>query len=330
MRKSVSHRQRLESCLSGSTSDGVPVALWRHFPVDDQRPDSLARAHLNYQKIFDFDLLKVTPASSYMAKDWGVLDQWRGVTEGTREYTTRVINGPEDWEKLTVLEPRQGNLGMTLESLGIITKELGSETPVIQTIFSPLSQAKNLVGREKLIVHLRRYPDALHHGLNIIAETTRRYVEAVKETGVAGIFYAVQHAQYGLLSEQEYEEFGRHYDLQVLEVASDLWLNLLHLHGTDVMFERFLDYPIAIINWHDQETPPSLAEARKLYQGVLCGGLQREQSMVLGTPEQIHQEARQAIDATGGQRFVLGTGCVVPIHAPYGNILAARQAVDLI
>lgn len=329
MRKPVSHRQRLESCLSGSRTDGVPVALWRHFPVDDQRPDTLARAHVNFQKTYDFDFLKVTPASSYMAKDWGVLDQWRGATEGTREYTHRIINVPEDWEKLTVLEPRQGNLGMTLDALKMITQELGAETPVIQTIFSPLSQAKNLVGREKLIVHLRRYPDAVHHGLKVIAESTRRYIETARETGIAGIFYAVQHAQFGLLSMNEYEEFGRSYDLQVLEPASDLWLNVLHLHGEDIMFTRFVDYPVAIINWHDQETAPDLIEAKGLFRGVLCGGLQREHSMVLGTPEQILEEAKRAIDNTAAERFILGTGCVVPIHAPHGNLLAARQSVDL-
>lgn len=330
MRNSVSHRQRLESCLSGTNTAGVPVALWRHFPVDDQRLDTLVRAHVNYQRTFDFDFLKVTPASSYMAKDWGVLDQWRGATEGTREYTHRVVNFPDDWEKLSVLEPRQGSLGMTLEALRLITKELGSETPVIQTIFSPLSQAKNLVGREKLIVHLRRYPDAVHHGLKIIAESTQRYIETARETGIAGIFYAVQHAQYGLLSVNEYEEFGRFYDLKVLEPALDLWLNVLHLHGEDIMFDRFLDYPVAIINWHDQETAPNLAEAKRLFQGVLCGGLQREQTMVLGSPEQIFEEAKRAINLTAAERFILGTGCVVPIHAPYANILAARQSVDLV
>jgi uroporphyrinogen decarboxylase len=328
MRRSVSHRQRLENCLSGTSVDGAPVALWRHFPVDDQRPDTLARAHLNFQSTFDFDLLKVTPASSYMAKDWGVRDEWRGATEGTREYTHRVINSPDDWEKLSVLDPYQGSMGATIEALQMITKELDSQTPVIQTIFSPLSQAKNLVGREKLIVHLRQYPQAVHDGLKIIAESTRRYVEAIRGTGIAGLFYAVQHAQYGLLSLGEYAEFGRYYDMQVLEPAKDFWLNLLHLHGEDIMFDRFMDYPVAIINWHDQETQPSLADAQALFNGAVCGGLQREQALVLGTPDQIRKEAHAAAQATGGQHFILGTGCVVPIHAPYGNILAARHAFD--
>jgi uroporphyrinogen decarboxylase len=38
----------------------------------------------------------------------------------------------------------------------------------------------------------------------------------------------------------------------------------------------------------------------------------------------VAEEARRAVDLTGGRRFVLGTGCVVPIVAPRVNLLAAR------
>jgi uroporphyrinogen decarboxylase len=165
-------------------------------------------------------------------------------------------------------------------------------------------------------------------GLKTIAESTQRFVEAASQIGIAGIFYAVQHAQYGLLTESEYETFGRAYDLPVLEPAGDLWLKMLHLHGEHVMFDCFLDYPVAVINWHDQETWPSLVEAQARFSGVACGGLKRWETMVLGTPERVAAEVKEAILATGGRRFILGTGCVLPIVAPSGNILAARRSVE--
>jgi uroporphyrinogen decarboxylase len=193
-------------------------------------------------------------------------------------------------------------------------------------------QAKYLVGPQNLLVHVRRYPQAVHAGLAIIAKSTRRFVETALETGIAGIFYAAQYANYSLLSPAEYAAFGRAYDLPVLEGVNNAkpgtaWLNMLHLHGDEVMFENFLDYPAAILNWHDRDTYPSLSEAEKLTDRVLCGGLQRQKTMVLGTPEQVTAEARDAIEQTGGQRFILGTGCVLPIIAPRANILAARQSV---
>lgn len=327
--KPKSHRERLEACLAGDALDRVPVALWRHFPVDDQDPKSLAGATLAYQRAFDFDLVKVTPASSFCLKDWGAEDEWRGATEGTRVYTRQVIKHPEDWTRLPVLSPRAPYLAGQVNCLQDITQSLGSDVPVIQTIFSPLSQAKNLVGKGHLLAQLRQYPNAVHAGLKAITETTLGFIEAAKQTGIAGIFYAVQHAQYGLLSAEEYETFGRAYDLQILQEVQGLWLNMLHLHGESVMFERLADYPVQVINWHDRETSPSLNEALERFSGVVCGGLQRERTMVLGTPGDVAGEAQDAIRSTGGRRHILGTGCVLPIIAPRANIMAARKSVKV-
>ena len=320
------HRERIEACLSDQVPDRPPIALWRHFPVDDQTPDGLARATLAFQRSYDFDLIKVTPSSSFCLKDWGAEDEWRGATEGTRDYTRRVIQHPDDWETLPALDPRKGYLNAQIQCLRTLMKEIGDDTPIIQTIFNPLAQAKNLAGGSNLLVFMRRHPEALHAGLKIITETTLRFVEEVKKTGIAGIFFAVQHAQYSLFSEEEYQLFGRSYDLHILEATREMWLKMLHLHGTEVMFKAFLDYPIDVINWHDRETSPPLGEGKNLFKNAVCGGIRRD-TMVLGTPDQVIREVQETIEVTSGKRIILGTGCVVPITAPYGNILAIHQAV---
>ena len=322
----MNHRQLIETTLAGGTAGRVPVALWRHFPVDDQEPGSLAAATLDFQKSYDFDLVKVTPASSFCTKDWGTQDEWRGDSEGTRTYTRYPIQQPEDWTRLQALDPAQGHLAAQLECLKLVTHALGASTPVLQTVFSPMAQAKNLVGKHLLQAHLRKYPDAVHAGLAVIAESTRRFIERALDTGIAGVFYAVQHAQYGLISEDEFHAFGRPYDLLVLEPAQELWLNMLHLHGEHVMFDLVCDYPVSVINWHDRDTWPTLPEGQRRFGGTVCGGLQRERSMVLGTPEQVKAEAQDAIRSVEGRRFILGTGCVTPITAPRGNLAAARSA----
>ncbi len=324
----MNHHERIEACIANEVVDRPAVALWRHFPVDDQSPTSLAEATIEFQRAYDFDLVKVTPASSFCVKDWGAKDEWHGASEGTREYTHRVVQHPADWEQLTILDPTKGYLAAQLDSLRMINGELGQEVPVIQTVFNPLAQAKNLVGAENLFIHLRRYPQELKTGLRIIAESIQRFIEGVRQTGAAGIFYAVQHAQYSLFSEKEYEEFGRSFDMQALETAQEFKFNMLHLHGVQVMFDHFMDYPVAMINWHDRETPPSLAEAKKKFSGALCGGLRRQETMVLGTPEQIIIEAEDAFQQSGGRGLILGTGCVMPTIVPRGNIIAARKSVE--
>jgi len=124
------HRERLEITLSGETPDRQPVALWHHFPVDDQNAITLANATINFQNQYDFDLIKVMPASSFCLKDWGAEDQWRGNSEGTRDYTKRVITHPEDWLRLRVLDPHKGYLGEQLRCLALLQVEFSEHTPV--------------------------------------------------------------------------------------------------------------------------------------------------------------------------------------------------------
>jgi len=321
------HKERIQACMNQESLDRPPVALWRHFPVDDQDPRLLAQATLHFQHTYDFDLVKVTPASSFCAKDWGVEDEWRGHTEGTRQYTKHVIRDPRDWESLPVLEPTASHQAGQLDCLRFIRAELGPDTPLLQTVFSPLAQAKNLAGGETLITHLRLYPEAVMQGLTTIAETTRRFVEACLATGIDGVFYAIQHAQASLLTLEEYQTFGLPYDLKGLGPAGELWCNLLHLHGHDVYFSLVDSLKFPIVNWHDRETFPSLAEAQKQFSGVVCGGM-RQDTLVYRDRDDVLEEATDALHHTGGKGFILGTGCVVPIIASHGNILAARKSVE--
>ncbi|MEZ0395879.1 MAG: uroporphyrinogen decarboxylase family protein [Anaerolineales bacterium] len=323
----LSPRERMRACLTDDPAlDRPPVALWRHFPVDDQSPETLAAATLDFQRRYDFDLVKVTPASSFCLKDWGVEDVWEGHSEGTRRYTKRVISRPQDWESLPRLDPSAPHLAAQLECLRLLRRELGPETPILQTIFSPLAQARNLAGGETLLAHLRLYPEAVHAGLQTIAAVTRGFIEAAIETGIDGVFYAIQHAQANLLSLQEYTTFGLPADRHAIEPAAALWCNLLHLHGQNIYFDLAQDFPFPIVNWHDRETPPSLAEAQARFGGVVCGGVSQN-TLVYRSADEVRREAADALAQTGGRRFLLGTGCVVPVIASHGNLLAVRRSV---
>lgn len=323
----TTHKERIQAAMHGELIDRPPVALWRHFPVDDQSPELLADSHLHYQQNYDFDLLKVTPASSFCLKDWGVEDEWAGSTEGTRGYSKRVIHEASDWEKLIVLPPTSPHLAGQLECLRSIRARLNSDTPLLQTIFSPLAQAKNLAGNDLLLEHLHKYPESVKKGFETIAQTTRLFIEACISIGIDGIFYAVQHAQRQYLSYEEYKTLGLIYDKETIKPAQTLWCNMLHLHGDEIHFELANDLPFQVVNWHDRESYPSLTEAQSLFKGVMCGGM-RQDTLVYQDQTEVQREAADAIQQTGGRRFLLGTGCVVPIIASHGNIMAARKSVE--
>ncbi len=96
------------------------------------------------------------------------------------------------------------------------------------------------------------------------------------------------------------------------------------------MFDLLAEYPVQASNWHDQETPPSLAEGREKVTGAVLGGLRQWETMLRSDPEQVHAETRAAVEQTGGRGFILGTGCVTPISVPWSNLRAVRESVEIV
>ncbi len=329
----MTRRERLQATVAGQPVDRIAVALWRHFPGDDQRPDDLAWATLAWQAQWDWDFIKVSPASSFCLVDWGAEDRWVGGDEGNREYTRRVIRQPEQWATLPLLDPQSGRLAAQIDCLQRIASGLMSSAPAdlppfIQTVFSPLAQARNLAGAERLVTHMRQAPDLVHAGLELITRTTLRFIAACKPTGIAGIYYAMQLANYHLLSEAEYRAFGEPYDRRILAAVEDCWFNLLHLHGPAGMFDLAAAYPVHALNWHDREAGPSLAEGQARFGGAVCGGLEHWDDILRGDPDLLRSRIADAIVQTGGRRLIVSSGCVAPVNAPFSNLRAIRAAVE--
>lgn len=322
----LNHRERMERTLLKEKTDQIPISLWNHFPVDDQHPESLAKATIAFQNLYDFDFVKVMPPSSYCLKDWGSKDFWNGNIEGTRDYLTPVIKTQDDWRSLDILNPNEGHLGRYLECLKILKQNLPSDVPFIQSIFNPLSQAKNLAGKNRLLSYLRKNPEALHEGLKTITKTTIRFMEECINLKIDGFFFAVQHASYDLISDLEFDDFILNYDSQLFKLVDTTWLNMLHIHGENIMFEKMCQYPFQIFNWHDRDTSPDLKQGKKLSGSSICGGLSRINTMVLGNEKVIKSEITDAFKQTEGKGYIVGTGCVMPLNTPYGNILSAINA----
>jgi uroporphyrinogen decarboxylase len=163
--------------------------------------------------------------------------------------------------------------------------------------------------------------------LKVITESTIRFIEAAKSTGISGLYYAVQHARYTQMSKEEYLAYGRDDDLRILAAASDLWLNIVHLHSTDIMFDLAGEYPAAALNWHDRETGWRLADGLQWIRGAASGGVDHW-TLHQESPAAALAEAQDALNQTNGRRLILGTGCVIMTTTPQRNIRALREFVD--
>lgn len=322
----LSKRKRLEAVISGEPPDRTPIALWRHWPGDDQNASTLATTTIKWQRDYDWDFVKHSPSSSFTVSGYGLADQWNGNSEGSRDYAFRPIMTADDWAIIEPLNPNQGDLAVQLRSLHKLRHGLEQGTPIIASIFSPLTQASYLASNPVMIGHLRRHPDRLHNALRSLTETTLRYIELAKEAAIDGLYYVIQHNRYDLLSVEEFNQFGRFYDEQILAAVQDLWLNTLHVHDTNIMFDEVADYPVQIINWHDRDTAPTIGDGLKRFPGAASGGVSQE-TLHRESPEPALAEAADAVGQAKG-RLVLGTGCVSLATTPLGNIRALRAFVE--
>ncbi len=330
MTTQLNKRERLKATLRGDSVDRVPTAVWRHFPGDDQRAADLATSVLAYQAQYNWDFVNLMPANNYSVIDHGVQDAWQGDTEGRRVILRHPVTRSLDWTELRVLDPGRGALARQITAIGSIQQNLqDQDTPLIVTVYSPLAQAARLAGEDLLRRHMRRRADRLTTGLKALAEGTLLFVEALRKSGVDGIYYVIEHADDDRLSPAEYEHFGLPDDQHILNALPESWwLNIAYIQGQAPMFDMAARLPVAALNWQDRRSEPDLVSGRAAFGRSVCGGLDAESELRAGTPSMVANTARNAIAALNSRRLILSPGGPVPITTPRSNLAALRDAVE--
>ena len=154
------------------------------------------------------------------------------------------------------------------------------------------------------------------------------YAAACLEAGASGIFFATQMATTDLMTREEFVEFGLAYDLRVLEaLLGKSRVTMLHVCKQSLMFDLVADYPVDVINWAARTSGMSLAEARRITDKPLAGGLSLD-TLLSGTEEDVLVEVQSAIAEVGRRGFILAPDCVVKGSSPDANLAAARRAVE--
>ncbi|GAA3622665.1 uroporphyrinogen decarboxylase family protein [Secundilactobacillus similis] len=336
----MNHVERIKATLKGQPVDRVAVNLWVHMPEYDQSPRLLARKQVEYAKKYDFDFIKLMPFGLYGVEDYGA-----EVTYFAQRDHPAILNRPgilnyKDWERIEPLPGRYGTYGKQVELAQYVGELSKGQFPFIQTIFNPLTTALKLAGN-RLILDIKEHPESVKQALQALAETTINFVNENINAGVDGFFYATQTATSNFFTREEYLEFGRPFDLEVLDAFKDkTWFNVAHIHGDNTYFDLIEDYPVQALNWHDRSVSPTLAEARKLTDKVLIGGLhelpyyneagkvEKPSILVTGSPEAVENHVHEAIDEVNGHGLIIGPGCVASQLVPEQNIYALRSAVN--
>jgi uroporphyrinogen decarboxylase len=336
-------RERVDAALRGEPVDRPPVAAWRHFIPDERAAAPLADAHLRFFREYDWDWLKVNPRATYYAEVWGARYDYDDYSSVLPRLVETPLRAAADLARITPRAPDNAALAEQLDLLRRIKDGIG-DAHFVQTIFSPLSVLAFLLARPgdqnadlglgsdfaRVREVLREHPRAAHAALAAVARTLADYAQASVEAGASGLFFAiVRLAREGGLTPGEYAEFGRPYDLQVLEAVQGAPFNLLHICGPRVHFDQVLDYPVHAINWATiGQGNPTLAEARGRTNKALIGGVEEHGTLQHGSPADVIAEAASALARSGQVKVLLAPGCGLAPDVPEANLRALRRAVE--
>ena len=324
----MTKRERVLAALRGEAVDRVPIAFWLHNFATENSAEGLSEETLRLARTFDWDFLKPQSRAQCFAEMWGLT--YAPSRERAVPYTvTRApLAGEADLKALRPADPGTGALGEQLQALRSIRKAVGSDTPVIWTVFAPLMVLPFLVagGREQALGLMRSAPGAVEHALDAMAETLAGYSRACVEAGADGLFYATNVATQALMSVEECRRFQRPFDLRVLAAAQGAPFNLLHVCGEGILFDEFTSYPVTAFSWATVPGNPSLAEAHRRTGRAAVGGLPAKPHIGSATAEALAGRARQAIAEMKGRWLLLGPDCSINPDTPESLLHAAGAA----
>ena len=311
-------RQRVTAALRGEAVDRVPLSFWLHNFVTENSAAGLAGETQRLHTAFDWDFLKPQSRAQCFAEMWGLT--YTPSTERATMYkvTREPLTSASDVAGLRPADPTAGALGEQLEALKRIRAEVGSDVPIIWTVFSPMMVLPFLMkcGRAQALALLRSDAAAVERVLGAMAETLAEYAKASVASGADGIFYATNVATRALMSQGECRRFQRPFDLNVLKSVESAPFNLLHVCGDDIHFGEFSDYPVTSFSWATTSGNPSLKDGHALTGRAVVGGLPAKPSIATMNDSALVDRARSAIGEMNHRWHLLGPDCSINPDTP--------------
>lgn len=329
----MNKKERVDAALRGDSVDRVPASMWGHDFEHEWNTQAFAEAMIENYTRYDWDFMKVNPRASYHVEGWKVKVHPSGEKYKPPVFEDTPIKSALDWKRLRPLDPDRGVFNDQLHALQLINHAMGFEAYFVQTIFCPLGVAKYLVGNKAEPVQhtIREDRAAMHAALRVITETFVNFAIACLDEGASGIFYATNGwASKGMLTPDQYREFGEQYDLEFLDsIKSRSKFTILHNCGPHIYFDQLAAYPVHALNWAaTQEGNPDLREGKMRSGKAVMGGISEKTVLKSGSPLQVQEEVAKALELTGGKHFLLAPGCSVPPEAPAKNVEAIRRVLS--
>ena len=241
--------------------------------------------------------------------------------------TGRLVSDLESIQALQVPDLSAGRVQEYLKA-NRLTAERIKDKPIYGGCIGPFSLAGRLFDMTELMMSIYLEPDTVTLLLEKCTEFILKYVKAMKETGISGVVMAEPAA--GLISNDDCNIYSTTYVKQIVDaVQDDSFIVILHNcgntgHCTDAMVKS------GAKGLHFGNKADMVEALKECPSDILVmGNIDPVCIMQQASPEKVKEETRALLNATAAwDNFILSTGCDVPPHIPFDNIIAYYEALD--
>lgn len=317
----MNYRERFFNAMDQKPVDRVPVGFWHHFFQEDGSfvvGQANIDGHLKFMQETGLDFVKI-------------------MCDGYFEYPfSTKIQTAADWGRLKPLGKDSPYVSEQIERAKILCDTLQADRACLYNVFVPFTVIRHSTSSELVMAHLAEDPEAVRHGMQVVAEDTIDLIRGLMEgVGCDGLYLPLQGAEYGRFTREQYDEVVRPFDDLVFDLAqyySDY--NIAHLcawAGDKNQLDFWRNVSTKCVNWAVSIEEMNLVEGRRFFGGKTClGGFDNRPQGILasGTKEEIQTYTKQLIRDFGTRGLILGADCTIPATIDYERIRWVVEASE--
>lgn len=292
--------------------------------------EAMAEGQIEAWRRFGHDVVLVENGTAALAEACGVQVIYQD--DAAPVAKEPAIKSLDDVDKLQLPDPyKVPVLAENLKATRIVVQEIGKEAFVIgRADQGPFSLASEIRGMSQFMmdIALGEQMDKIHQLLEFCYQASLRYALAQIEQGAHCTSIGDSPSGPDVISPAHYRAYAYPYVKKlVATLKSKNVLLAYHICGNSTPILTDMVSTGAAIIEIDQKADMHKSKAAAQGKAVLLGPIDPSGVLAQGTPEEVTQKAREAIEVLGaGGGFILGPGCALPPSTPHENIDALVQA----
>ncbi len=243
-----------------------------------------------------------------------------------------VLKNPADLKKLTIPDPRSsGRMPEMLNAVRILKKHAAGRLPVVAGASGPMTIASRIMDIEKMLYMIVDEPTRFREVMDYCGEVCSTWMHALAAEGADIVIMSDPASSPSILPAKVYRNFTEGPVRSIFARLKQDFPEIFTWYSVAGPLQNntaIISYVGADITTVDYVVP---IEAAMEYSGITAiNGNVKPLLFLESDPDTIYTEARRLLNAARvRERFILGSGCEIPLYSAAENIKALlRAAVD--